>query len=168
MKQYTGTKTVNATPMSRLEYNNLRGWTVPADENPEDPGYLVEYTDGGKANHPQFSGYISWSPKDVFERAYHPATQNAAAPQDGTKVQGYRSLTADDIAQMNDLKNISRDFCEKLDIERTHLSLEIVDANSDEAIERTAALRCLAIARTKMQEACMWACRAVARPDDDC
>ncbi|WP_445013020.1 Acb2/Tad1 domain-containing protein, partial [Enterobacter hormaechei] len=25
-----------------------------------------------------------------------------------------------------------------------------------------------AIARTKMQEACMWACRAVARPDADC
>ncbi|MGS6435615.1 Acb2/Tad1 domain-containing protein, partial [Enterobacter hormaechei] len=24
------------------------------------------------------------------------------------------------------------------------------------------------IARTKMQEACMWACRAVARPDADC
>ncbi|MFY0467530.1 DUF7681 family protein, partial [Enterobacter cloacae complex sp. YD24/O97A9] len=23
-------------------------------------------------------------------------------------------------------------------------------------------------ARTKMQEACMWACRAVARPDADC
>ncbi|WP_428977317.1 DUF7681 family protein, partial [Klebsiella michiganensis] len=22
--------------------------------------------------------------------------------------------------------------------------------------------------RTKMQEACMWACRAVARPDADC
>ncbi|WP_418751532.1 DUF7681 family protein, partial [Enterobacter hormaechei] len=30
------------------------------------------------------------------------------------------------------------------------------------------AARCLAIARTKMQEACMWACRAVARPDADC
>lgn len=30
------------------------------------------------------------------------------------------------------------------------------------------AMRSLAIARTKMQEACMWACRAVARPDADC
>ncbi|HBX3908665.1 TPA: hypothetical protein MI403_24980 [Klebsiella pneumoniae] len=26
----------------------------------------------------------------------------------------------------------------------------------------------LSIACTKMQEACMWACRAVARPDADC
>ncbi|WP_241181491.1 hypothetical protein [Klebsiella michiganensis] len=41
-----------------------------------------------------------------------------AKPQDGTTVKGYRTLTADDIAQMNELKEISRDFCEKLDIER--------------------------------------------------
>ncbi|EAO0106716.1 hypothetical protein EU727_08665 [Salmonella enterica] len=93
---------------------------------------------------------------------------NEAKPQDGSAVKGYRTLTADDIAQMNELKEISRDFCEKLDIERTHLSLEVVVANSDEARERDNALRCLAIARTKMQEACMWACRAVARPDADC
>jgi len=91
-----------------------------------------------------------------------------AKPQDGSTVKGYRTLTADDIAQMNELKEISRDFCEKLDIERTHLSLEVVEANSDGAAERNDALRCLAIARTKRQEACMWACRAVARPDADC
>ncbi|EAY9562052.1 hypothetical protein BA086_05500 [Salmonella enterica] len=93
---------------------------------------------------------------------------NEAKPQGGSTVKGYLTLTADDIAQMNELKEISRDFCEKLDIERTHLSLEVVVANSDEARERDNALRCLAIARTKMQEACMWACRAVARPDADC
>ncbi|SAG06146.1 Uncharacterised protein [Enterobacter hormaechei] len=91
-----------------------------------------------------------------------------AKPQDGTTVKGYRTLTADDIAQMNGLKEISRDFCEQLDLERTHLSLQVIDANSEEASERSEALRCLAIARTKMQEACMWACRAVARPDADC
>lgn len=53
---------------------------------------------------------------------------NEAKPQDGSTVKGYRTLTADDIAQMNNLKQISRDFCEKLDIERTHLSLETVEA----------------------------------------
>ncbi|MES3615853.1 Acb2/Tad1 domain-containing protein [Enterobacter hormaechei] len=91
-----------------------------------------------------------------------------AKPQDGTTVKGYRTLTADDIAQMNGLKEINRDFCEQLELERTHLSLQVVEANSEEASERSEALRCLAIARTKMQEACMWACRAVARPDADC
>lgn len=70
MEKYIGTKIIKAKPMNRLDYNNLRGWEVPADEDPSDDGYLVEYTDGGKANHPDFDGYISWSPKDVFERAY--------------------------------------------------------------------------------------------------
>ncbi len=69
-KTYEGTKRVYARPMTRGEYNAYRGWEVPADENPADDGYLVEYLDGGKSNHPDHAGYISWSPKDVFERAY--------------------------------------------------------------------------------------------------
>ena len=69
-KTYEGTKRVHAHPMNRGEYNAYRGWEVPADENPADDGYLVEYLDGGKPNHPGHAGYISWSPKDVFERAY--------------------------------------------------------------------------------------------------
>ena len=72
MNRYLGTKLINAKPMNRAEYNALRGWAVPADENPDDAGYLVEYIDGGKANHPDFAGYISWSPADVFDRAYRP------------------------------------------------------------------------------------------------
>lgn len=67
---YQGTKQVHATPMSRGEYNDYRGWTVPQDENPNDKGYLVEDADGDASNHPQHKGYISWSPKDVFERTY--------------------------------------------------------------------------------------------------
>lgn len=70
MNRYIGTKTLNAKPMTRQTYNDLRGWQVPANENLADDGYLVEYLDGGQANHPDFKGYISWSPKDVFERAY--------------------------------------------------------------------------------------------------
>lgn len=70
MKSYIGTKTLNAKPMNRLDYNTVHGWTVPTDENGADEGYIVEYTDGGKPNHADFSGYISWSPKDVFERTY--------------------------------------------------------------------------------------------------
>ena len=72
METYLGVKLIHAKPMTRAAYNNLRGWIVPSDENPDDEGYLVEYVDGGKSNHPQFTGYISWSPKDVFERAYRP------------------------------------------------------------------------------------------------
>lgn len=67
---YEGTKRLLATPMTRGAYNQYRGWETPADENPKDDGYLVEYQDGGKPNCPRHAGYISWSPKDVFERSY--------------------------------------------------------------------------------------------------
>lgn len=60
MKQYIGTKIIQAKPMNRGEYNKYRGWEIPADENPEDEGYLVKYKDG----------YESWSPKETFEETY--------------------------------------------------------------------------------------------------
>lgn len=72
MKRYIGVKEINATPMSRAAYNLFRGWELPKDENGEDEGYLVEYVDGGQANTATYKGYVSWSPKDVFERAYKP------------------------------------------------------------------------------------------------
>lgn len=60
MKNYVGTKFVEAKPMSRGEYNRYRGWTIPKDENPVDKGYLVRYSDG----------YESWSPEKQFNEAY--------------------------------------------------------------------------------------------------
>lgn len=70
MNKYLGVKLIEAKPMNRSDYNDYRGWELPEDENGEDEGYLVEYTDGGKSNHPKHKGYISWSPKDVFDKAY--------------------------------------------------------------------------------------------------
>lgn len=61
MKKYIGVKQVEAKPMTRGEYNDYQGWTVPADENPADEGYLVKYEDG----------YVSWSPIEVFNKAYN-------------------------------------------------------------------------------------------------
>lgn len=46
--------------MTRGDYNKFRGWNIPENENPNDKGYIVKYSDG----------YISWSPKSVFEEAY--------------------------------------------------------------------------------------------------
>lgn len=73
LQQYTGTKTIMATPMTRGEYNALRGWQVPADEDPSDAGYLVEYQNDSKSNVEGFDGYISWSPQKPFEEAYNPS-----------------------------------------------------------------------------------------------
>lgn len=74
MQHYIGTKLIRALPMDRLAYNQLRGWTLPADENPTDQGFLVEYVDGGKPNHADFAGYISWSPAEQFNNAYRPVS----------------------------------------------------------------------------------------------
>lgn len=59
--KYIGVKQVEAKPMTRGDYNDYRGWTVPADENPNDEGYMVKYADD----------YVSWSPKETFEKSYH-------------------------------------------------------------------------------------------------
>jgi len=67
---YFGTKQIIATAMTRLAYNQYRRWDLPDDEDGDDAGYLVEYVDGGASNHPDHEGYISWSPADVFDRAY--------------------------------------------------------------------------------------------------
>lgn len=58
--------------MTLGEYNALRGWDIPKNEDPAKEGYLVEYplTGDEKPNHFEFSGYISWSPKAPFEAAY--------------------------------------------------------------------------------------------------
>lgn len=61
MSMYAGTKALLAKPMTRGEYCTYRGWEVPADENPNDNGRIVQYSDG----------YISWTPLPQFNAAYH-------------------------------------------------------------------------------------------------
>lgn len=67
---YYGTKKIIAETMTRQAYNDYRGWELPSDEDGSDSGYLVEYVDGGEANHPDHAGYISWSPSSVFDASY--------------------------------------------------------------------------------------------------
>lgn len=73
MELHIGTKLVKSLPMTRAEYNEYRGWQLPANENGEDHGFLVEYLDGGPANDPRHIGYISWSPEPVFYGSYQPS-----------------------------------------------------------------------------------------------
>ncbi len=74
MQEFYGKKRIAAKPMTRLEYNQFRKWELPNDKNGSDEGYLVEYLDGGKPNVEGFTGYVSWSPKEQFDAAYHPTT----------------------------------------------------------------------------------------------
>ena len=60
MKNYVGTKFIEAREMTRGDYNDYRGWTIPENENPEDKGYLVKYSDG----------HENWLPKKHFEETF--------------------------------------------------------------------------------------------------
>lgn len=46
-------------PMTRLEYNQFRGWTLPEGEDPNDPGYLMD-----------FGFHTAWWPADVVDKAF--------------------------------------------------------------------------------------------------
>ena len=64
--KYIGIKLVEAEPMTRGAYNEYRGWTIPENENPDDEGYLVKYSDD----------YESWCPKNQFEESNTPVAEN--------------------------------------------------------------------------------------------
>lgn len=112
MQKYIGTKIINAKPMIRDDYNTLRSFPTPAHENGADEGYLVEYTDGGKPNLEGFSGYVSWSPKEQFEKAYRVLSQQEV---------GYNIAIDKFEASFKKLKD------EIQDITVTDISIEMVD-----------------------------------------
>lgn len=112
MKTYTGTKTINAKPMNRADYNTFRGWIMPSDENGDDEGYLVEYTDGGKPNIPGFTGYVSWSPKDVFERSYKEVVASTRPAYQSIESEIIaKGLTAPRVTPADIEANIASEYC---------------------------------------------------------
>lgn len=88
---YFGAKAIKAEPMSLGDYNKLRGWTIPENENPAKEGYLVEYP----------NGYISWSPKEVFEEAY------AWVPENETNAHAAIKIAMREVEKLGIGKNFS-------------------------------------------------------------
>lgn len=72
MEKYIGFKLNEAEPMNLGEYNKMRGWLIPKDEDPQRQGYKVVYVDG----------YVSWSPKEVFEKSYMRIGENNTITQE--------------------------------------------------------------------------------------
>lgn len=66
--QYIGTKLIEAEPCA--------AWKDTETHKAGEPGYRVRYADG----------YESWSPKDVFERAYLPLTVNPELKTDAPSI----------------------------------------------------------------------------------
>lgn len=70
MQTYIGTKLIQAKPITRKEYYDLRGWVIPPNINPDDLiGYLIESTDS-KLNQVSFTENIPLIEKEEFEKTY--------------------------------------------------------------------------------------------------
>jgi len=72
MEAYIGTKIILAEPMKEFDFSSKSiGRGQPTDSTtPDRPGYHVQYSN------PDGSKYDSWSPKDVFERAYRKVSED--------------------------------------------------------------------------------------------
>lgn len=62
MNKYIRMHIVEAEPMSRVAYNEKRGWKVPSNENPNDEGYYLKRDDG----------YLTWCTKEQFKSDFRP------------------------------------------------------------------------------------------------
>lgn len=65
LKKYIGTKVVEARPMNEIDAESIGYARKNSDNHEWRNGYHVRYTN------PDGSFYDSWSPKNVFEKAYH-------------------------------------------------------------------------------------------------
>lgn len=74
METYIGVKMIHAKPMTYKDWYKYMNKNEELNNTSEDhEGYLVEYEQDPQSpnkNHPDHEGYISWSPKGVFEKAY--------------------------------------------------------------------------------------------------
>lgn len=86
MRQYIGTKLIEAEPAYRAS-DGLGHIIITDDPAKVFPNYS-SVEDGYRVRYPD--GYESWSPKDVFERAYLPLDTNdelgTSAPSIGAKM----------------------------------------------------------------------------------
>lgn len=69
---HTSTRDVQLRAMTRKEYNDFRGWQLPADEDGNELGFLVE----SDASSPVLGDYITWCPKQVADKMYRAVTEN--------------------------------------------------------------------------------------------
>ena len=65
-----GGKLVEAYKMTREEYNVIRGWSSPFEENGEDEGFLLNSLTNAKPNTDLLDGYVSWVTKEQKEAEF--------------------------------------------------------------------------------------------------
>lgn len=99
MKRFNALKKVNAKPMSRQEYNDLRGWDLPVNEDGSDEGYLTEDINA-PSNLEGWDGYISWTPKTMFDDQFYEADDEPAGVKCTAPSDPEHELTKDEIAML--------------------------------------------------------------------
>ena len=65
-----GSRFVETYPMTRKEYNDLRGWELPSDENGDDKGFLVNNLTNANPNTNFLDGYVSWITEEQCNREF--------------------------------------------------------------------------------------------------
>ena len=71
---YAGTKVIKATPMTLGEFREYANQTqLPTSRDTKTEGYLIEYEpiEGKQSNLDGHKGYVSWTPKQVFDNSYY-------------------------------------------------------------------------------------------------
>lgn len=81
MKRFNALKKVTAKPMTRGEYNDLRGWNVSTSAKDEE-GYLIVDPEI-EANTSSYHGEVSWVPKENFEKYYYEPDDQQVDTQGG-------------------------------------------------------------------------------------
>lgn len=124
--RYNASREVTAKPMTRQEYNTLRGWHLPANENGDDEGYLVE-DNSELSNMDGWEGYITWMPKAMFDNSHCEINDDApacTAPQDPD-----HELTEDEIKRLNETGSL----CDCADLPRNIFQQEFIPNERDDS-----------------------------------
>jgi hypothetical protein len=82
MKQYIGTKLIEAEPAYRAQ-KGKGNFTITDDPAKVFPNY-PDVEDGYRVRYPD--GYESWSPKETFEKAYLPLSTNGNLKTDNPSI----------------------------------------------------------------------------------
>lgn len=98
MNTYSESKLVLAKAMTLGEYYALRAWELRdwdtlQEKDANEEGYLVVCSDR-PANHPDYDGHISWSPKVVFDKTTVSLGRIAGRPAYQQRVRAERAELA--------------------------------------------------------------------------
>ena len=127
MKRFNALKKVTAKPMTRGEYNDLRGWNVSTSAKDEE-GYLIVDPEI-EANTLSYHGEVSWVSKENFERYYYEPDNErvgemCTAPQDTDHV-----LTGDEIKRFAEAGSL----CYRADLPRNIFQQEFIPNERDDS-----------------------------------